>query len=84
MQLSKESHNIARRGLADFDLYPYNPSATAGWAFVVMFGIGGLFHFIEMFRLRAWFFIPFLFGCIGETLEMLSLEYRRHLVNLCT
>jgi hypothetical protein len=59
------SREIASRGLADFDLYPYNPSGTAGWAFVVLFGIATLVHLTWIFPLRAWFFIPFILGCIG-------------------
>ncbi|RAL08261.1 RTA1 domain-containing protein [Aspergillus homomorphus CBS 101889] len=57
---------LHKRGQASFDLYAYNPSAPAGWAFVVIFGIGGAVHLVMMFRLRAWFFTPFLLGCIGE------------------
>ncbi|KUL90365.1 hypothetical protein ZTR_01994 [Talaromyces verruculosus] len=57
---------LTERGLAPFDLYPYNPSKVAGWVFVVIFGIGAAAHFILMFPLRAWFFIPFILGCIGE------------------
>jgi len=64
-----ERHNIAPRGLADFDLYPYNPSATAGYSFVVLFGIAALVHLIYIFPLRAWSFIPFVLGCIGKTFQ---------------
>ncbi|KAJ5691524.1 RTA1 domain protein [Penicillium malachiteum] len=56
----------SRAGLASFDLYPYNPSKAAGLAFVVIFGIFAAIHFVYMFPLRAWSFIPFVVGCIGE------------------
>ncbi|KKK15330.1 hypothetical protein P175DRAFT_0501888 [Aspergillus ochraceoroseus IBT 24754] len=55
-----------RGGLAPFDLYPYNPSKTLAWVFLVIFAIGGGIHLILMFPLRAWFFIPFVLGCVGE------------------
>jgi hypothetical protein len=55
----------SRGGEADFDLYPYRPSATAGYAFLVLFGIGGVVHICMLIPLRAWFFIPFVLGCAG-------------------
>lgn len=58
--------NITPRGEADFDLYPYVPSATAAYAFVTMFGVGGLVHLICIIPYRAWFFIPFVLGCAGK------------------
>ncbi|KAJ4347283.1 uncharacterized protein N0V89_011223 [Didymosphaeria variabile] len=57
---------LSERGDADFDLYPYRPSATAGYAFVALFGLGGLVHLCMLIPLRAWFFIPFVLGCAGE------------------
>ncbi|KAF1961704.1 putative RTA1 domain protein [Byssothecium circinans] len=51
---------------ADFDLYPYTPSAAAGYAFLILFAGGGFVHLCMMFPLRAWFFIPFILGCAGE------------------
>lgn len=55
-----------REGEADFDLYPYTPSATAGYAFLALFAVGGFVHLCMMFPLRAWFFIPFILGCAGQ------------------
>ncbi|KAH6875791.1 RTA1 like protein-domain-containing protein [Alternaria rosae] len=60
------SHNIIPRGEADFDLYPYTPSAGAGYAFLILFAIGGLTHLIMLIPLRSWFFVPFVLGCVGE------------------
>lgn len=59
------NHSLDSRGIADFDLYPYVPSAVAGWVFVVLFGIAAVIHFVAMCSLRSWFFIPFVLGCIG-------------------
>lgn len=64
-----DSQNIAPRGLADFDLYPYNPSASAGYSFVALFGTAALVHLIYIFPLRAWSFIPFVLGCTGKTFQ---------------
>ncbi|KAI4937246.1 uncharacterized protein J4E92_001976 [Alternaria infectoria] len=60
------SHDIVPRGEADFDLYPYTPSAGAGYTFLILFAIGGLTHLIILIPLRSWFFIPFVLGCVGE------------------
>ncbi|KAI4674689.1 uncharacterized protein J4E84_010430 [Alternaria hordeiaustralica] len=60
------SHDIVSRGEADFDLYPYTPSAGAGYTFLILFAIGGLTHLIMLIPLRSWFFIPFVLGCVGE------------------
>ncbi|KAI4665603.1 uncharacterized protein J4E78_003065 [Alternaria triticimaculans] len=60
------SHDIVPRGEADFDLYPYTPSAGAGYTFLILFAIGGLTHLIMLIPLRSWFFIPFVLGCVGE------------------
>ncbi|KAF2018356.1 putative RTA1 domain protein [Aaosphaeria arxii CBS 175.79] len=54
------------RGIADFDLFPYTPSAPAAWTFVVLFGIAAVLHFGYMVTFQSWFFIPFILGCIGE------------------
>ncbi|PYH43469.1 RTA1 domain-containing protein [Aspergillus saccharolyticus JOP 1030-1] len=60
------TESLSPRGHASFDLYAYNPSASAGYAFVVIFALGAAVHLFLLFRLRAWFFIPFFLGCIGE------------------
>ncbi|KAJ4303388.1 hypothetical protein N0V90_002281 [Kalmusia sp. IMI 367209] len=44
---------LSSRGEADFDLYPYTPSAPAGYAFLVLFGIGGVVH-LSGYYARAW------------------------------
>ncbi|KAK0653941.1 Protein RTM1 [Lasiodiplodia hormozganensis] len=59
------NHTLVARD-APFDLIPYNPSATAAWAFVVLFAIAGTVHFFYLCFLRAWFFIPLVLGCVGE------------------
>ncbi|KAF1973405.1 putative RTA1 domain protein [Bimuria novae-zelandiae CBS 107.79] len=56
----------SRGGEVEFDLYPYAPSPTAGYAFLALFGIGGLVHLCMLIPLRAWFFILFVLGCVGE------------------
>ena len=54
------------RGEADFDLFPYNPSAGAGYAYLVMFGVMAAVHIVLMIMYRSWYFIPFVLGCIGK------------------
>ncbi|XRM45303.1 hypothetical protein ABZX51_008401 [Aspergillus tubingensis] len=49
------------------DFYPYTPSATAGYAFMAIFGLATLAHFVMMFPYRAAYFIPLVIGGICET-----------------
>ncbi|KAL4941960.1 hypothetical protein BDV06DRAFT_235693 [Aspergillus oleicola] len=49
------------------DFYPYNPSQSAGYAFMAIFGIATVAHFALMFPYKAAFFIPFVLGGICET-----------------
>ncbi|KAH6656900.1 putative RTA1 domain protein [Truncatella angustata] len=46
--------------------YEYRPSKPAGFAFMALFALATLGHLIYLFRLRAWYFIPFLMGGIAE------------------
>ncbi|KAI9738719.1 MAG: hypothetical protein M1834_008224 [Cirrosporium novae-zelandiae] len=48
-------------------LYHYVPSGQAAWAFVTLFGLGTVVHFVYMFPLRAAYFIPLIVGGICET-----------------
>ncbi|CAH0021390.1 unnamed protein product [Clonostachys rhizophaga] len=59
-------------GLVQFEdgnviYYPYVPSAGAGYAFMVLFGLVTLFHAVLMFKTRTWYFIPMVLGGICET-----------------
>ncbi|OQD71574.1 hypothetical protein PENPOL_c001G08336 [Penicillium polonicum] len=49
------------------NFYPYTPSATAGYAFMAMFGVATLFHLVLMFPFRAAYFIPLVLGGVCET-----------------
>ncbi|KAL2810076.1 RTA1 like protein-domain-containing protein [Aspergillus granulosus] len=49
------------------EFYPYNPSLTAGYAFMAIFGIATVVHIILMFPYRAAYFTPFVLGGICET-----------------
>lgn len=59
-------HSRAKDGYADQELYPYNPSETAAYAFVAMFAIAGFLHLILMFPYRAWFPIPMIIGTASK------------------
>jgi hypothetical protein len=62
-------------GEADSNLYaPYVPSKVAAYAYLALFAIGGLIHFILMFPMRAVFFIPLIIGCISKCLVLLGQE----------
>ncbi|CAI7639617.1 unnamed protein product [Penicillium viridicatum] len=49
------------------NFYPYTPSATAGYAFMGMFGVATIFHLVLMFPFRAAYFIPLVLGGVCET-----------------
>ncbi|OCF42812.1 hypothetical protein I317_03414 [Kwoniella heveanensis CBS 569] len=46
--------------------YAYTPSAAAGYAFVVLFGLTTLAHVVMMFPMKAGFFIPLIIGGLME------------------
>jgi hypothetical protein len=66
------SQTLVARADAPFDLYPYVPSASAGYAFTAVFGIAVILHCFLTVKLRAWFFIPLFLGCIGKPTTDLS------------
>ncbi|KAJ5143650.1 uncharacterized protein N7515_002437 [Penicillium bovifimosum] len=49
------------------EFYPYTPSATAGYAFMGIFGVSTLAHIVAMFPFRAAYFIPLILGGVCET-----------------
>ncbi|KNG91179.1 RTA1 domain protein [Aspergillus nomiae NRRL 13137] len=49
------------------EFYPYNPSQTAGYAFMAIFGLTTVVHIILMFPYKAAYFIPLILGGICET-----------------
>lgn len=46
------------------EFYPYTPSATAGYAFMGLFGVSTLAHIILIFPFHAAYFIPLVLGGI--------------------
>ncbi|KAL5356083.1 RTA1 like protein-domain-containing protein [Aspergillus floccosus] len=48
------------------EFYPYAPSAPAGYAFIVIFGLITVVHIFLMFPFRAAYFIPLIIGGICE------------------
>jgi hypothetical protein len=45
-----------------FLLYHYTPSLAAAAVFVVLFLATALLHVFQLFKNRAWYFIPFVIG----------------------
>ncbi|KAJ5689925.1 hypothetical protein N7462_004317 [Penicillium macrosclerotiorum] len=60
-------HNGTNGSSPWVEFYPYTPSATAGYAFMAIFGIATVVHLILTFPFRAAYFIPLLLGGICET-----------------
>ncbi|KAF5000631.1 hypothetical protein FDECE_11168 [Fusarium decemcellulare] len=52
--------------MAEFKLYHYDPSFIAAVVFASLFTLSTLCHFYQIARFKAFFFIPFLVGCIFE------------------
>ncbi|KAF4177570.1 hypothetical protein CNMCM8927_009393 [Aspergillus lentulus] len=60
-------HNGTNGSSPWVEFYPYTPSASAGYAFMSIFGIATVVHIILMFPYRAAYFIPLILGGICET-----------------
>ncbi|KAF7555199.1 hypothetical protein G7Z17_g2394 [Cylindrodendrum hubeiense] len=54
--------NNTTQGYAPFDLYPYNPALPPAFAFLGLFAVAALVHFILMFPYRSAFPIPMIIG----------------------
>ncbi|KAI1371564.1 RTA1 like protein [Hypoxylon crocopeplum] len=50
-----------------FVFYRYQPSLPAAIIFIIFFAISSLIHATVLVRKRTWYFIPFLIGCLFET-----------------
>ncbi|KAE9574434.1 Protein RTA1 [Colletotrichum fructicola] len=55
-----------------FVFYHYEPSMVAAVIFIGVFGISGLLHIWQLIRARTWYFIPFVIGCLFETVGYLG------------
>lgn len=62
------SNPILPAGETDHNLYGYDPSKSAAYAYAALFALMGLVHFVLMFPLRAAFFIPLILGCASKSL----------------
>lgn len=51
------------------EFYPYYPSREAGYAFMAMFGLSTVAHFVLMIPYKAAYFIPLVLGGICESLQ---------------
>ncbi|KAH7008902.1 RTA1 like protein-domain-containing protein [Ilyonectria destructans] len=60
------SAHLPREEPGEFVFYHYDPSLAAAVIFIVLFGISALLHLWQVIKLRAWYFIPFLVGCIFD------------------
>ncbi|KAH7169954.1 RTA1 like protein-domain-containing protein [Dactylonectria macrodidyma] len=52
----------------DHPLYNYNPSLAAAVIFIVIFTGSTLFQTWQVVRSKNWYFIPFIVGCLAETI----------------
>jgi hypothetical protein len=46
--------------------YQYRPNQIAAYTLMALFSLATLGHFFYLVRLKAWLFIPFIMGGIGE------------------
>ncbi|KAF3066399.1 Protein RTA1 [Daldinia childiae] len=63
-----------------FVFYRYQPSMAAAVIFIIIFAISSILHVKVLFQKRIWYFIPFVVGCLFETVgyvgrAMSSREY---------
>ncbi|KAF7556985.1 hypothetical protein G7Z17_g1067 [Cylindrodendrum hubeiense] len=54
--------------MAENDHYKYDPSLAAAAIFIVCFAASGIYHTIQVVKLKSWYFIPFIIGCVVEAL----------------
>jgi len=47
--------------------YRYIPSLAAAIIFIIIFGLLTTLHIVKMFKLRSWFFVPFVLGGISKS-----------------
>ncbi|KAI1442570.1 RTA1 like protein [Annulohypoxylon stygium] len=69
-----------------FVFYRYKPSMAAAVIFIILFAISALIHIVMLIRKRTWYFIPFVIGCLFETVgyigrAMSSPEYPNFTTN---
>ncbi|OTA89345.1 hypothetical protein M434DRAFT_373847 [Hypoxylon sp. CO27-5] len=55
-----------------FVFYQYKPSMAAAIIFIVCFAISALVHIKVLIQKRTWYFIPFVIGCLFETVGYLG------------
>ncbi|KXJ87130.1 RTA1 like protein-domain-containing protein [Microdochium bolleyi] len=55
------------KGMAPFDLYPYNPAQAPAFTYMVLFGIIAIVNIVVLIPYRSWFPIPLIIGCGMET-----------------
>ncbi|KAL2130770.1 hypothetical protein VTI74DRAFT_5969 [Chaetomium olivicolor] len=58
------SHNTAA---GEFKLYRYDPNLAANVVFSVIFAVAAVGHVFLLVRRKIWYFIPFVVGCLFET-----------------
>ncbi|KAF7717116.1 Uncharacterized protein PECH_004472 [Penicillium ucsense] len=71
-------HNGTNGGPPWVEFYPYTPSASAGYAFVAIFGIVTVMHFVLMFPYRAAYFLPLVIGGICESFGYYGRAWSHH------
>ncbi|KAH7121774.1 RTA1 like protein-domain-containing protein [Dactylonectria estremocensis] len=54
--------------MSDNDRYKYDPSLAAAAIFVACFSLSGIYHAIQLIKLKSWYFIPFFIGCLVEAI----------------
>lgn len=54
------------------EFYPYTPSRAAGYAFMALFGISTIVHFVLMLPYRAAYFIPLILGGVCKCPLMIT------------
>lgn len=53
-------------GKEETNYYAYGPSLGAAVIFVLLFVASSGYHAWQIYRLRSWYFIPFLIGCLRK------------------
>ncbi|KNG88490.1 RTA1 domain protein [Aspergillus nomiae NRRL 13137] len=78
MGSSGDAINAASNEASMFAFYRYDPSMAGAVIFTVLFTITTLWHAVQLFRTRTWFFIPFLVGGIFEIIGYIGRALSSH------
>ncbi|KAE8142452.1 RTA1 like protein-domain-containing protein [Aspergillus pseudotamarii] len=78
MGRSDDAPDAATNEASMFAFYRYDPSMAGAVIFTILFTITTIWHAVQLFRTRTWFFIPFVVGGIFEIIGYIGRALSSH------